>query len=113
LILQLEHLVHVLRVHHVGSGPNIFGVLSLGDKAKLEFITCRVDAIGVLPVLGINTIDTALLSAGVWVRTKVFVPRVASIAVRISAGVVDPSPVGIQGNGFGGLVAAAGITRRK
>ena len=80
--------------------------LSLGDEAELKLITGNVDTIGVLPVVGVNAIDTTLGSAGLWVWAEVLVPGIASVAVRGGTSLVEQSPVGVQSDGFGSLIAA-------
>lgn len=68
-----------------------------------------MDAIGVMPVVVIDSVETAGLSTSVWVWAERLIPRVAGEAIGIGTLRVSPSPVGVEGDGFGLALAATGL----
>jgi hypothetical protein len=57
-----------------------------------------VDSVWSSPVALWNTVESAVLGAGLVVWAELAIPRVAGVAVLVATDAMEPSPVCIEGN---------------
>jgi hypothetical protein len=94
LVLELEHLIFLTRwVQKVCSRADVLRVRSLSYKVHLDSTIDLGNSVGRSPVVHVDTIDGAVLSAGHFVGAELGVPGVAGVAVLVACCVVSPSPV--------------------
>jgi hypothetical protein len=90
---ELEHLILGIRLHQVETGSNVCGVLALGNELEGEGVSAGLDTISARVV---GTVKSALGCASCVVGASGGIPFVPIIAVSSTAGLVKPSPVGIE-----------------
>lgn len=101
LVQELEHLVCSVGLHEVDTRADV--------GASLELESQGIAAGGDTVCAGVvSTVDRAVLSAGRRVWAKSGVPGVTGVAVSVTGGSVEPTPVGVEHNS-GILVGAAGF----
>mmetsp|Transcript_24196 Transcript_24196/g.76085 ORF Transcript_24196/g.76085 Transcript_24196/m.76085 type:complete len:204 (+) Transcript_24196:1135-1746(+) len=99
-VLELEHHVVVVAVLHVHPRAVIRAVLCPRDKLELDAFGRLFDAITHLVARGCHPLYSTLFSASCAIRAERGVPSVVvPVAVRVAALVVDPPPIGVQGDG--------------
>ena len=92
LILQLEELVSAVVLEEVDTRADV----AASDELEGKSVTGRGDTVGTGVV---GTIKSAVLRAGLRVRTKGSIPLVTGVAVGETAGGVQPTPVGVEHDG--------------
>jgi hypothetical protein len=98
LVLDLEHLIFgVVRGHEVDTRTNV-GAGALGDKLHGKSVSRGGDTICATVV---GTLNGAVLGAGDGVRAEGGIPSVTGVAVGITGGGVEPTPIGIEYDGTG------------
>lgn len=95
LVKEMEHLVFAVAVHEVNTSADI-SVIALGKKFDTKLVAARGDAVDGRIV---STLHGAVLGASLAISANGGVPGSASVAIRIALGAVEPSPVGIEGDG--------------
>ena len=93
MVLQLEHLVLRVgaRCHEVDTRADI----AASDEFESEGVAGGGDTVGAAVVC---TIDSTVLSARSGVSTKGSIPSVTGVAVGVSTGGVEPTPVSVEGD---------------
>lgn len=92
LVKELEHLVFGLGLEEVDASSDV----STLDELEGESIAGGGDTVGAAVV---STVDGAVLGAGHTVGADGGVPGVAGVAVGVTAGGMEPAPVGVEHDG--------------
>ena len=96
-VLQRKHLVLVLTVHQVHTGPNVGGVRSVRHETQGELVALSLNSVG-LSVLPVGTLDDTVAGACSLVWAQGLIPEVAGVASGRLTGRVSPSPVAVNGH---------------
>lgn len=91
-------------VHHVHTGADVGGALAPSDEFVGERLAVGGDTVGALVV---GTLESAVGSTLDGIRAILVNPVVTVIAVGITVGVVEPTPVGVEDDATGDLLALA------
>lgn len=103
LVEGLEHLVVRVVLHKVDTRTDVF-LCALGDEFESEGVAAGGDTVGTRVV---STVKGTVSSTSLAIGAKASVPFIAGIAVSVTAGGMEPTPVGIESNLSGGYSRAA------
>mmetsp|Transcript_96590 Transcript_96590/g.144592 ORF Transcript_96590/g.144592 Transcript_96590/m.144592 type:complete len:251 (-) Transcript_96590:97-849(-) len=99
-VLQLEHHVIVIAILHVHPRAVVCSILRPRDKLEFHAFGRLLDAVAALVARECHSLEGTVGSAACAIRAETWVPRaVVLIAVRVAVLVVDPPPIGVQGDG--------------
>jgi len=99
LVQELEHLVVSLVGHEVDTRADVL-LGGLSDEFEGECVTAGGDTVCARVI---STVESAVRSTGFAIRAKTGIPGVAGVAVGVTGGGMEPTPVRVEDNGTAAL----------